>query len=200
MLRFTSWSRTWRSPGLCPGSCPPSCPGACSAMSTVWLTYDELAERLGIERESARQHVKRKHWARQKGNDGRVRIGVPEEALSARSEPDTEDDTAPVQAPAHAPVQAPGVTAVLTRHIERLETQLEEALKRAEERDELVIQRDTARAERDIATTQVEALRAALAAAERDRDRWHDVATAPKPEPQQAAPVERRSWWRRLAG
>src|SRR5918998_5196380 len=131
-------------------------------MSTVWLTYDELAERLGIERESARQHVKRKHWARQRGNDGKVRIGVPEEVLSARSEPDTEGGTEPVQAPVQPLVQDPGVTAVLTRHIERLETQLEEALKRVGERDELLTQRD-------VLTTQVDALRAALAAAERDR-------------------------------
>ena len=166
-------------------------------MSTVWLTYDELAERLGIERESARQHVKRKHWARQKGNDGKVRIGVPEEVLSAKSEPSTEGGTEPVQAPVQPPVQDPGVMAVLTRHIERLETQLEEAIKRAGERDELMTQRDAARAERDIATTQVEALRAALAAAETDRDRWHNLATAPKIE---SAPAERRSWWRRLAG
>ncbi|WP_081928696.1 hypothetical protein [Microvirga sp. BSC39] len=169
-------------------------------MTTVWLTYDELAERLGIERESARQHVKRKHWARQKGNDGKVRIGVPEEVLSTKTEPGTVSGTDPVQAPAHPPVHDPSVTMVLTRHIERLEAQLEEALKRAGERDELVVQRDTARTERDIATTQVEALRAALAAAERDRDRWHDVATAPKPASEQVAPVERKSWWRRLAG
>lgn len=169
-------------------------------MTTVWLTYDELAERLGIERESARQHVKRKHWARQKGNDGKVRIGVPEEVLSARSEPDTEGGTDAVHTPAHAPAPDPSVTAVLTRHIERLEAQLEETLKRAGERDELVIQRDMARTERDIASTQVEALRTALAAAERDRDRWHHLAITPKPEPQQTAPVERRSWWRRLAG
>ncbi len=86
---------------------------------------------------------------------------------------------------------------VLTRHIERLETQLGEALKRAGERDELMAQRDAARAERGIATTQVEALKAALAAAETDRDRWHNLATAPKTED---APVERRSWRRRLAG
>ncbi|MFC1456407.1 hypothetical protein ACETIH_06665 [Microvirga arabica] len=169
-------------------------------MTTVWLTYDELAERLGIERESARQHVKRKHWARQKGNDGKVRIGVPEEVLSTRSEPDTETGSAPVQPPVHAPASDPSVTAVLTRHIERLELQLEETLKRVAERDELVIQRDAARTERDIANTQVEALRAALSAAERDRDRWYDVATAPKPESQKAEAVERKSWWRRLAG
>lgn len=170
-------------------------------MSTVWLTYDELAERLGIERESARQHVKRKHWARQRGNDGKVRIGVPEEVLSARSEPDTEGGTEPVQAPVQPPVQDPGVTAVLTRHIERLEAQLEEALKRAGDRDEVAKERDLLMAQveslNDSTKIQVDALRAALTAAEQDRDRWHEVATA---KPEQAAPSERRSWWRRLAG
>jgi hypothetical protein len=49
----------------------------------------------------------------------------------------------------------------------------------------------------DSTKIQVDALRAALAAAERDRDRWHEVATA---QPEQVAPSERRSWWRRLAG
>lgn len=170
-------------------------------MSTVWLTYDELAERLGIERESARQHVKRKHWARQRGNDGKVRIGVPEEVLNARSEPDTEGGTEPVQAPVQLPVQDPGVTAVLTRHIERLETQLEEALRRAGDRDEVAKQRDLLIAQiealNDSTKIQVDALRAALAAAERDRDRWHEVATA---KPENAPPAERRPWWRRLAG
>jgi hypothetical protein len=170
-------------------------------MSTVWLTYDELAERLGIERESARQHVKRKHWARQKGNDGKVRIGIPEEVLSVRSEPGVEGGTEPVQAPVQPLVQDPGVTVVLTRHIERLEAQLEEALKRAGDRDEVAKDRDLLIAQieslNDARKMQVDALRAALAAVERDRDRWHEVATA-KPEP--AATIERRSWWRRLAG
>ena len=170
-------------------------------MSTVWLTYDELAERLGIERESARQHVKRKHWARQKGNDGKVRIGVPEEVLSTRSEPDTEGGTEPVQAPVQSLVQDAGVTAVLTRHIERLEAQLEEALKRAGDRDDVAKERDLLIAQigslNDSTKIQVDALRAALAVAERDRDRWHEAATA---KPEQVAPIERQSWWKRLVG
>ena len=167
-------------------------------MEVQWLTYDELAERLGIGRESARTLVKRKRWARQTGNDGRARIGLPVEELEARSESaaraEQEQDQPGEQAGDRsldrASEHSPEVMAVLTRHIERLEAQLEEALKRAGERDELLTQRD-------VLTTQVDALRAALAAAERDRDRWHDVATL-KPEP--VAPVERRSWWRRLAG
>src|ERR1700712_5219447 len=113
----------------------------------VWLTYDELAERLGIERESARQHVKRKRWARRPGNDGKVRIGVPEEVLSSGSEGDTVAGTDPVQPPAHDP----GGPAAPPRHIERLEEQLEAALNRAADRDAVA-------AERDVVTVQLEAL------------------------------------------
>jgi len=62
-------------------------------MSDVrWLTYDEMAQELRITRESARQLTIRKRWARRKGNDGKARIGVPEDAC-------TSDDTSPVTPP-----------------------------------------------------------------------------------------------------
>jgi hypothetical protein len=83
-------------------------------MAVEWLTYDELADRLGIGRESARTLVKRKRWARQPGNDGRARIGVPLEEIPARGE----------QAPERSGDQTGAVLAVLTRHIERLESLL----------------------------------------------------------------------------
>lgn len=156
----------------------------------IWLTYDELADRLGIERESARQQVKRKRWARRPGNDGKVRIGVPEDVLHPGTEAGSQDGTDPVQSPAHEPIQVPdqvpAVIGVLTRHVERLELQLEAALSRSADRDALV-------AERDVLTVQVEALRAALAAAERDRDRWHEATRTPEP-------IQPSSWWRRLVG
>lgn len=62
-------------------------------MSTVSLTYDELAERLGIGRKSAQNTVRRKGWRRTKGNDGRARIEVPLDAL-----PDTPSVEEPVSA------------------------------------------------------------------------------------------------------
>ena len=62
--------------------CPATLHGANRVSDTVWLTYDELAERLGIGRESARRLVLRKHWAKRKGNDGKARIGVPSEVMS----------------------------------------------------------------------------------------------------------------------
>ena len=160
----------------------------------TWLTYDELAERLGIERESARTLVKRKRWTRQPGNDGKVRIGVPDDTLEARDIPgdDVRDDPGhvppldPVQSQVQTLDHAPGVAEVLTRHIERLEVQIEAALKRATDRDAVAL-------ERDLLAAQVEALRGALEVAGQDRDRWHQLATR-TPEP---TPIP---WWRRMIG
>lgn len=50
-----------------------------------WLTYQELADALGIGADSARNLVRRKRWARQSGNDGLARIGVPLEHLDAHT-------------------------------------------------------------------------------------------------------------------
>ena len=163
-------------------------------MDVVWLTYDELAERLGIERESARQHVKRKRWARRKGNDAKVRIGVPEEALKAKLEHGTEGGTDPIHEPGRVPVQSqghdPDVTEVLTRHIERLEGQLEDALKRAADRDEIAVQRDAL-------TAQLDALRTVLEIERSRVEEWKAVADrfASQVEQLTAAAVARRSWW-----
>lgn len=51
-------------------------------MDTVSLTYSEIAERLGITRKSAENLRRRKGWATTKGNDRRVRIMVPLDALT----------------------------------------------------------------------------------------------------------------------
>jgi len=42
-----------------------------------WLTYDELAEARGIDRQSARRMANRSRWRRQKDNHGVVRVYVP---------------------------------------------------------------------------------------------------------------------------
>jgi hypothetical protein len=89
-----------------------------------WLTYAELGEALHIGRESARQLAKRRRWARQQGNDGQARVGVPVEDLEARIEARAEaQDEAPVE-PQDEPRNDAGVT-VLTNHIDRLERELE---------------------------------------------------------------------------
>jgi hypothetical protein len=89
-------------------------------MSDVrWLSYDEIATTLDISRESARQLAIRKRWMRQKGNDNKARVGVPEEELQARTSHDT-----PAVTPAD-PSDEASIIQVLTRHVGRLETELE---------------------------------------------------------------------------
>lgn len=197
MIRDTTRHSPRSRPGTSAGAAGGTAPGADPERAldpVTWLTYDELADRLGIERESARTLVKRKRWARQTGNDGKARIGVPDDALEARDAPgdDPRDDPAhvpptdPVQPPAPTPDHVPVVVEVLTRHVERLEAQVEAALLRATDRDAVAT-------ERDLLAAQVEALRGALDVAGQDRDRWHELATrAPEPPP--------RPWWRRMAG
>ena len=157
-------------------------------MSDVsWLSYTELAERLGSGRQSARQLAIRRRWMRKPGNDGQARVAVPLEALTR---PDTRKPTSPETCPeagrdtrseqppalpATPPVTPSDDTPLLVT-IGRLEERIE-GLNRllnesARERDEL-------RQERDRWAAQAE--RVAL--------------TAPQPVPAQAAPVQPRGWW-----
>jgi chromosome segregation ATPase len=52
-----------------------------SSDNSQWLTYDEIAEARGTEKVGAIRWVQRHKWRRQPGNDGLVRVLVPQEAL-----------------------------------------------------------------------------------------------------------------------
>ena len=56
-------------------------------MTTLALSYDEIAGRLGIAVASARRLVHRKKWPKGKGNDGRVIVQVPVEFCEGRDGP-----------------------------------------------------------------------------------------------------------------
>lgn len=83
-------------------------------METVSLSYDELAERLRINPHSARNLVRRKRWKRTVGNDGKARVSVPMEALTAPSAP-----------PSVAPPEAPSPASESALTIARLEVQID---------------------------------------------------------------------------
>jgi vacuolar-type H+-ATPase subunit I/STV1 len=163
-----------------------------------WLTYDEIATELGIERESARQLAIRKRWARQRGNDGKARVGVPEEELQARTADATPQ--APPQSPSNDTGDDPSVIQVLTRHISRLEGEIESLKEeRSAERDrlqgEIATYKQELQAER-IISSQVDALKAVIESERKrtedmkaDRDRWAEQA-----ERLAAA----RSWWSKI--
>lgn len=56
-------------------------------LQTIRLTYSELAEKLGVSLEAAKQRVRRGGWRRETGNDGQVYAWVPEEALKITGKP-----------------------------------------------------------------------------------------------------------------
>ena len=147
------------------------------------MDYDTLAERLGIERESARQRAKRGQWARRKDNMGRMQVGVPAEVLEAPLErpPDRGHQHD------HEPVVTADTNAILTRHIERLELALKVAHEKTEflerDRDDVRAELRIAEKARDAIAAQVDALNTILAverertSAERARaEEWKAVA------------------------
>jgi len=127
-------------------------------LDVIWMDYDQLAERLGIERASARQRAKRGQWARRKDNMGRMQVGVPNEALEppperVRERPPEGD---------HERVLGADISAFIARQIERLEAAVEAAQAKA---DEAMHERDQMRDERDQARDEmreIEKLKAAV--------------------------------------
>jgi hypothetical protein len=107
------------------------------------MTYDEIAVAFGINRSSAERLVKRKRWARRKGNDGRARIEVPEEAIPAGGEDrrDRDDDPGRDGGPdrGHDPGGDPGHGGghdpLLKHLVARLEAENAELRPKAAERD-----------------------------------------------------------------
>jgi hypothetical protein len=53
-------------------------------MTTAAMSYDELAQRLGISMPSARRLVQRRRWHKALGNDGKAVVQVPDDFLSQR--------------------------------------------------------------------------------------------------------------------
>jgi len=53
---------------------------------SVWLTYTDLAERLGIKPESAKRRAIERRWPKRLGNDGRSLVAVPMEVLKIARE------------------------------------------------------------------------------------------------------------------
>jgi hypothetical protein len=142
-------------------------------MDGTWLTYRELAGRLGVSVEAARRRALRARWARQSGNDGKARVHLPEDY-----EIDRRPDGAPDARP-DASVTNDGHAALvssLESHINTLRAD-NDAL-----RQDLVAGRAELEAERARTSAAIEAFRDLA-------DRLDAIA------------AERaRPWWRRFTG
>lgn len=150
-------------------------------VETKLLTYAELAEALGITAASAKRLAIRRGWAKTPGNDGKARVAVPIERLQVEK-PVTGDDTdvAPSDDAGDEGTAIATVAAILNGHIERLGSELEAVRAKLEAAER---ERDIERAR----AAQVEVLNAILEAERnrtselrQERDKWEQLATAPK--------------------
>jgi chromosome segregation ATPase len=142
-----------------------------------WMTFTELADFRGIDRQSARRLASRQKWRRQKDNQGIVRVYVPltlveRRAASADMSADVSADTSADMPGAISTLES--ATADMSRAINTLEVaisalreqldQSNQQLSRAETRADRAEQgRDAERSRADALRDQIEALRVQLA-------------------------------------
>lgn len=190
-----------------PMSGPIGSPTADRTESIRWMTYQALAEALGIGADSARNLVRRKRWARQTGNDGLARIGVPEDHLETHDRGTDGPSDIPSDGATDAPADG-GIVPALEAHVASLQAEVQRlAISAAEQRadiehernratvlaDELVVvrakladveaERDTERAQAgQVAVLQavLEIERQRLAEAQTDVAQWREAATQPR--------------------
>src|SRR3954471_6663519 len=132
-------------------------------MSTVAMTYEELAQRLRISVPSARRLVLRRRWRKGRGNDGKSIVQVPEEFLQRREDSradDASDDVLIDAGTDHAAGTEPAGMADLMARLTAAQDQLVEMARRQgaseAEANALKAQVEEARTERDAWRRQAE--------------------------------------------
>ena len=109
-------------------------------MPSTWMTYEELAVARGIAVKSAKTLARRHHWARQIGNDGKVRVSLPEGVTVGPSEGASEAPSGGLTVgPTEGPTVSPSPIHELQARVAVLEVELAGERRRA----------DTAEADRD---------------------------------------------------
>ncbi len=158
------------------------------------LTYAEMAEALKITPESANRLARRKRWPRVKGNDGKTRVAMPEQALVRQDSPPDSPPVSPTDSPMDSPPDK--LIKALEAHVETLKAQLAAAEARINKQADDLVAYDTAyaaglAAERAKVEAEQAKTERAIAAFSSLADRL-DALTA--------ALERRRPWWKRLAG
>ena len=131
-------------------------------MTGTWMSYGEAAAKLNSSVGAVRKRALRGHWARQAGNDGKVRLLVPDETSMGRPTPVRVDMVSTVSAlQAHIETLKAELAASEAR-VDKLSTELagERTARQADQEQQLAI----ARAAADKATAELVALAQRLAA------------------------------------
>src|SRR4051794_26427958 len=188
-----------------------------------WLTYRDLAERLGISVEAAQQKARRGRWQRRDSNDGRRLVLVPYETTDTPMIPGTKSPTIPSTTPDTIPPVLPAPVAPAVHggadHVEALIDELRQRSSAAEAREQAAIarfdqERQEIRKEVEDARLAADRLRGELEAERqhaRDMatriDRLHQERHAEAEKHRQemdslraALEDAQRPWWRRLIG
>jgi hypothetical protein len=148
---------------------------------TRLMTYAELGEAIGRSEVAARSVAMRKRWRRVLGNDGKARVTVPVEVLTAlQAKADTRTVDLPDDLPDEQAVAPPDFLPDSRADARALMDMLEA---RVAELDKEAKQGRVAMTRVAVLETLVESERERAAELRQDRDRWHAIAT------------ERRSWW-----
>jgi hypothetical protein len=87
-------------------------------VTTLALSYDELAKRLGITIASSRRLVHRRRWMKARGNNGRALVQIPVEFLDSRPDDSRSDSPNGHHRDSHqdSPDDSPnGISEVLAR-------------------------------------------------------------------------------------
>ena len=177
------------------------------------MTYAELALVRGTSQASAERLVRRRHWPRQVGNDGVVRVLVPlTEAKNTRERavlevaPDTDGPppghirTSPLTSPGQSAPDDPRTVRTLENVVEALREQLTRAEQRADvdrgraERVERHLEEERGRVDEE--RKRVDELRTALADAVAAERIAAGEAAGLRAEVERLI-AERRPWWRR---
>ena len=131
-------------------------------MDGVWLTYAEIAERMGKSAEAARQRAIRKRWRRQVGNDGLARVFVPADVELTPVRTRNEQASERPKSGRADPVQTPSVESELLARLAAVQ-------------DELVAMAQklaTAEARAGIAEAEIASAKSAMDELRQDRDVW----------------------------
>jgi hypothetical protein len=160
-----------------------------------WMTKAEFAALSGIMVASADRLIRRHHWRKERGNDGRARVLVPPPWCNPRAGNTTDTRTPAADDPTGDPTDSPPGNSTDTtagpKDIDRVISGLERALTALREQlDRERTRADAAEGRADRAESRVHAIEAELAAARATADALR------------ADLAERAAWgwWRRLRG